>query len=123
MRQPLPPFPPQHHSLSPAPANLSHNPLPPWWSLCPHPRVRVLSGGSVNVIAVSTPHADAERSPSASPPQRVNDDDLLCNGTAADENDEMADVFLLEDEQPEGGEGGEEEGARPPLRRPSVLSP
>ena len=69
------------------------------------------------------PNADAERSPSASPPQRVNDDDLLCNGTAADENDEMADVFLLEDERPEGGEGGGEEGAWPPPRRPSVRPP
>ena len=57
----------------------------------------MLNGGSVNVIPIT------EWSPSASPPQRVNDDDLLCNGTAADENDEMADVFLLEDKRPGGG--------------------
>jgi hypothetical protein len=61
----------------------------------------------------SRPDADAERSPSASPPPRVDNIDLLCDGAASDNNEEMvmADIFRFEDEQP----GGEEEGTQPTL--------
>ena len=59
------------------------------------------------------PDADAERPPSASPPQRIDDIDLSCDGAAAEDEEEMvmAVVFPFEDKR----SGGEEEGARPPL--------
>jgi hypothetical protein len=50
------------------------------------------------------PDANAEWSPFASRPQRVNNDDLSCGSAGADKNDKMAmaDVFLLEDKRPGG---------------------